>query len=72
MQVARPNRALRVHGPGDLRLEELLVPVTAYHEALKIGYGGSVDRTSTMPATALWACSFCATPWFSGTRLSAQ
>jgi L-idonate 5-dehydrogenase len=40
-QVARRNRALRVHGPGDLRLEEVLVPVTADHEALvKIGYGG--------------------------------
>jgi hypothetical protein len=54
MQVARPNRALRVHGPGDLRLEELLVPVAADHEALvKIGYERSVDRTFTMPATAL-------------------
>jgi L-idonate 5-dehydrogenase len=40
-RVARRNRALRVHGPGDLRLEEVLVPVTADHEALvKIGYGG--------------------------------
>ena len=40
-QVAGRNRALRVHGPGDLRLEEVRVPVTGDHEALvKISYGG--------------------------------
>ena len=40
-QVGRRNRALRVHGPGDLRLEEVPVPITGDHEALvKIGYGG--------------------------------
>jgi L-idonate 5-dehydrogenase len=40
-QVATRNRALRVHGPGDLRLEEVRAPDTGDHEALvKIGYGG--------------------------------